>query len=960
MYSSESCISTGKGKSDSMAPPSHRKSTSKARTHRHFAPRAVRCSHALKVILLLLSLTLPIIIREAATAETEESASGTNSRAEADTVWREGYVGDGTTHEQLGQRHWPPVKFTQYSGYANYSRDLTSTHKALNPLYKMMHFIFRMFISDMPPGYVTLTDNNKLALGPKVRQHDWAALLHSYWFLLLIVIFLLTFIIVIPFIGVCYCCFCCCLRCKQYSRSKKRPWRLVCGICLALMVLFLIFGLIVAFIANKFLDRAFEDTKMTMKRSSEDTCAFLKEVADHIYHLMVYNYQEMEAHLDEHLNNAHNHIFLDLGDTSESNALAEMERIFRNMPKAYTLMVQVDALEKEIILLGSQLRDGLRGQKRNLIYAAYALCHLPKCYKWNRENGVMLYGTARCLHMDKVPNTTTYSEAIKKIIEDEFYKIPLNGMLRLNKIKQMILKQMRLVVPPILRSIRRGRIMMLDEATGLRDMIDSLISDIHLNTLRTTKTFEDVYEKFGHDRRAINIVICVLLFAIVVVLTSALICGFFGPKRTMPGPYKPCSKGMAASCLLIAIILIFCAFSFITLVCLFYMMIGLITYSTACASLRDDSSLNIFRQLDPVIDLSRYKTRNMEETATLSASNAIRACQADESIFDLLKETKIYNIKDLLKMEIFLDGSEEIPVFTDDLSMLYLFTEEEKLELNEMRDSNLSSYHSAMYSDVLCTKYTHKEMELMRDETEKFGIELNVRHWESMPACLAYYMSFSDLKRYNEYLLIPMRKDVVKLLTIVKEIDKLILYDNNNFNKGFKILMDATQRSENFIRSKGEDYINNLARNLTLSVNEQLQEYINRLIYEANTNVGHCQPLAYIYHQGVSLLCARLVDPINAFWLATLFCCLLLLPILPVAHCLMCMYLKIYPSPIVAQLAVAEAARCPVCIGPPVRSAWMKANRGRTGHTLPEELDRPIQVVAVRDEAMPSSKRKRE
>lgn len=35
---------------------------------------------------------------------------------------------------------------------------------------------------------------------------------------------------------------------------------------------------------------------------SEDTCTYLKDVADHIYHLFIYNYQEMENHLLHHLN----------------------------------------------------------------------------------------------------------------------------------------------------------------------------------------------------------------------------------------------------------------------------------------------------------------------------------------------------------------------------------------------------------------------------------------------------------------------------------------------------------------------------------------------------------------------------------------------------------------------------------------------------------------------------------
>ncbi|XP_026841451.1 prominin-like protein [Drosophila persimilis] len=299
-------------------PPSERKFTGRGRKH-HFVPLSVRGIHSVVLILVLLSLTMQNLAQDPDAETGTTGASGTESNNKADIVWREGYAGDGTTHEQLGQDHWPSVEYSPYLGFGNYSLDLTSSQKALSPVNTLTHFALRLFLSDLPPGYVTTTANNKLVLGPKVWKNDWAALLAQYWFLLVVVISLLFCIIIIPFIGL---------------------------------------GLFIMFIANKFVDRGLEDSNMTMKRASRDTCTFLKDVADHIYHLLVYNYQELEAHLEDQLNNAHDHIFLDLGDTSESTALAEMERILNNMPKALKIMLQVEALEKDIRFFGSQFRDG--------------------------------------------------------------------------------------------------------------------------------------------------------------------------------------------------------------------------------------------------------------------------------------------------------------------------------------------------------------------------------------------------------------------------------------------------------------------------------------------------------------------------------------------------------------------------------------------------------------------------
>lgn len=55
---------------------------------------------------------------------------------------------------------------------------------------------------------------------------------------------------------------------------------------------------------------------------------------------------------------AHKHILLDLADTSESNSLAELERILDNMPEALQLMREVEKLETDLRFYGAQLRDG--------------------------------------------------------------------------------------------------------------------------------------------------------------------------------------------------------------------------------------------------------------------------------------------------------------------------------------------------------------------------------------------------------------------------------------------------------------------------------------------------------------------------------------------------------------------------------------------------------------------------
>lgn len=73
--------------------------------------------------------------------------------------WREGYEGHGTTHEQIGQLHWPMPEYTPYIAQRNYSDEPAPSSTALIPIYNFTNFLFRIFLTDtkdLPLGKLKL------------------------------------------------------------------------------------------------------------------------------------------------------------------------------------------------------------------------------------------------------------------------------------------------------------------------------------------------------------------------------------------------------------------------------------------------------------------------------------------------------------------------------------------------------------------------------------------------------------------------------------------------------------------------------------------------------------------------------------------------------------------------------------------------------------------------------------
>ncbi|KAH8302677.1 hypothetical protein KR044_009393 [Drosophila immigrans] len=832
-----------------------------------------------------------------------------------DMMAREGH---GTTHEQLGQAHYPLADLTAYESHAVYETARNHTTWLMHPAYNITHFIFDILVNNkpaLPPGYLVVKNESTLALGPKVEQNDWSDLLADYFIIIIFVIILLLMAIIMPFIAVCYCCFCCCRRCKlgcgpcDGPRDKRSAS--ICVILLILLLIVLLIGLLIAFVATRFLDRGFDDTTNTMRRGTQDTCTFLQDIANHIHHVMVYNYEELEAHLTGVLSDAANHIFLDVGDASESNAITELERILDNMPEALRILQELEHMENDLRFNVVMLRDGVRGLKRDVTYTCSILLASEKCKDLLMNSMLQFIDTSTCLHLDKLPFTKIYIEGVKEILKENVAQIPKRALERFQKVGDKIAVAMEAAVPPLRMDISRGHDLFQQHAAKVRNLVEQLISDLHFRTLQSTKAFEDIHDKLGTERNTLSMIVCLFIFLVFLSLVAALIFGCCINKIT------------GGHFLLLAMILIFCIFSLILIMAVFYFIIGLIAYQGACAPLRDHEGNALFSQLDTEMDLNRFLPASGadRESAPLRMSTAIKTCMANQSIFQLLLSNKIYDPDDLMSLKVLSEDQDDEKrglKFEDDLSQVYLFTLDEIKKLEDARTGNLSEFRSTQYAPM-CTPLTPDLKAIMKALTDLSNqIHSLTDNWDD-------YNRVGRISLKNEAMHLYMyeQKYASEILRLIEgmrkrllKVDELILYENRNFTNSIEVLVNAVLRAERFLKSQGNTFINSLGGNLTDVLNYQIELFIEGVVHECNTNIGRCSPLAYIYYRGVDLICYRLVDPLNAFWLGLLICCIAFIPLLFVAHRLMCLWRRLH-SYIVAPIAMAPISGCPACTGAP-------------------------------------------
>lgn len=319
-----------------------------------------------------------------------------------------------------------------------------------------------------------------------------------------------------------------------------------------------------------------------------------------------------------------------------------------------------------------------------------------------------------------------------------------------------------------------------------------------------------------------------------------------------------------------AILLIFCVFSLIALVGLFYFIVGMVSYQGVCAPLRDQENNTLFNQLDTVVDLNQYlphaaSQQSSSLTPPFRMSNAIKACRANHTVFQLLQDNKIYDINNLMDVKIFepqIGMKEKRPaIFTADLSNFVILEPRERKELEYVRDSNLSTYHSVVYTKAYCKQLSPVELPVMINQLKDLKNNLWT-HWGTYDWARTSLENEAIILEKADAHFVPRIKSQMDLLTAnVTEIDQLILYEDKPFGESMELLLAATQRAEDFIRTRGQQYVNTLCENMTNFVEDEIRMYVQRVINECTTSVGNCAPLASIYNHGVNFICNGLVDP---------------------------------------------------------------------------------------------------
>ncbi|XP_055844370.1 prominin-like protein isoform X1 [Episyrphus balteatus] len=794
-------------------------------------------------------------------------------------------------------------------------------------------------------GYISVTEK-QVRPGPKVEHNEWGDLIKHYWPILLVVILTALLVILMPIIGLCFCC----CRCAGACGGRSQPFdkkhdtcrRVFLGFLLICAATGILFGVIIAFTTNAYMQEGVDEATTAVRHGSQDTGAFLNTTSKQINHLLVDNYHQLSRQLEHILKNTSGSLIRKLEETSKAVSLNHLMDFLDNLPDINVKLHRMKNITNELRVYASQLSDGLRGVKRDL------LVMLTKCQTQECKDVLQNYEIGKLdtngFDYNQLPDVTSIIESVDTLIANGIASAGRDGRKAWTNLQNDINRTIEEHIPKITESIEKVGKELKKASDGINDLFTKITKNIDEQTNSGTTLADKYIHEYSIYRFYAGIAISSVLLVILTALTCALFCGICGKR---PDGYGDdcCNKGSGSRFLMLAVAVIFLTISILAVAALVHFLIGLVLQRGVCVPLRNPKTDDLFQYVDNLVDLNNvfYNTNNPKQrNGPLSTGNlppfrishVITACQANETIYEVLHLYNLFDIESINEYPAQLNVIKTLEEFVDGInfeSKIVILSEENEKKILAIASSDLNTFDRDKFTDNLNENITIYSLKSLATQLRKTAEKIKGSSMNDVQVGLRNQAL--HLETYEDNLVLPMREQTRELIALAEELQSKLSYQDKSFEKSIKSLVNEIKQAQTFINVKGRDFIKETAVKLTTFFSEEIQRYLDLVIKSIQTIVGKCAPLAHVYDSAIVSVCNKFVDPLNGFWAGVAWCVILFLPTLVISVKLSSLYQKSdpYPGPLVESEylydAYSERDHIPLANGPKNKRRKSKERR---------------------------------
>ncbi|XP_063700533.1 prominin-like protein isoform X2 [Culicoides brevitarsis] len=825
------------------------------------------------------------------------------------------FINDKT--DEIASEKLLNIQKVQYSTYNRSDTYLSSTSynsKGMAPLYNITNMVIDLFVDDdepIPRGYIVVKEK-KFEVGPKVRDHEWGDLIKKYWAILLVVLIIVLVAVFMPIVGLCFCC----CRCAGACGGRTQPFdkkgdtcrRFFFGLFLVACASAMVFGVVVAFVTNSYLQHGVENATTVARYGINDTTLYLRRTSIHIRHILVDNYNELKTDLEKILNDTGNVVIEKLANESKAIELVRLNNLVKNLNNIQNDLEIMKDETKNLRIRASQLSDGLRGVKRELL-TQLSKCNTKDCKAVKEKYDIGRLDT-NGIDYNQLPDMTNIINGVQELIRNaDLAEAIAHSEEKLKQLSDSINSKIDSNKPSVENALAETGRSLHQVSDDISNVVEEFVGHAHNYGYPNLKKADDYLHKYGIYRYYAGLIISSVLLFVLLCLTFGLMCGVCGKR---PDGYGDdcCNKGAGGRFLMCAVAVIFLTVSALLIIALALFLVGIFVRRGVCDPLSDPSRDQIFKEyIDPLIDLYELFPTKLKKSSHLKnsivkpirISEVISACHENKTIYSVLGLEKIYDVNDIQDYPNKYSIDAKINKFIENIKIppQTLLTEDTKKSILELAESPLRDFDEYKFLDNLTKNITYYNLAGLADQLEETAKKIQTSSNSEIRVSLMNQALI--LRSFQKELVDPMIAGTDNMLAIARNLEKTLKNDAPNFHDAMMQTLKDIQQAETFFKEEATDFVKSIAETLLTGFKEQFTDYLNMVANETQYEIGQCGPISQVYNATLVGACKQVIDPFNGFWTGLVWCLALFFPTLILAVKLSTLYQKSdpYPGPLV-------------------------------------------------------------
>lgn len=810
------------------------------------------------------------------------------------------------------------TEFTNISETPNFLSSTSYNSRGMAPLYNLTNLVIKLFVGTdpVPEGYLIVREV-AVDVGPNVQDNNWGPLLKEYWAVLLVTIICVLLIALMPIIGLCLCC-CRCFggcggRTQPFDKKHDTCRRVLMGLLLICTTSSLVFGVVIAYATNSYMQQGVENITTSARYGVDDTREFLQSTSRQISQLLDVNYQELNTELKKTLNEASDIIIQRLEEESKAEKLNTLNDFVEQLPAIKHNLDRMTLLTRELRVNASQLNDGLRGVKRELL-ASLTKCGTQECINVMEDYKIGRLDT-NGIDYNQLPDLTEITNSVQELVSGNIAQAVQKGVQELERMKQALKRTVSDSIPLVTAaadSTGRAIKSASDELTSKLYSVNDMIGN---NTYKHLKTADSYIAQYSIYRYYAGLAVSSVLLLILMCLICGLLCGICGKR---PDGYGDdcCNKGAGGRFLMFGVAIIFLTFSVMLAFTLVSFLAGSLFRRGVCDSLKKPHDSQVITYIDAYFNVNKHYERIGTQSARskwklqgpnrqldpIRIADVIESCRGNNSIYEVLKLSNFYDIQEIRQFPEDYGIIRELNALKEkiEIGQVKILNEQAKKDIEILRDSRLNDFEAYKFVDHLTDNITLNNLNDIADRLRSVakkappGKDMNEIKVNLMNQAL-------HLSTYQSNLVDPMVRYTKELVNLSTTLESNLKFGHDSFAVAIDDFLTEIQQAETYINANGQPFVEQVTKELTNGVLEQIYAYLNLVIESTSKDIGRCGPLNNVYESMQVATCNRIVDPFNGFWAGVGWCLAIFLPSIVLCVKLSTLYSKSdpYPGPLV-------------------------------------------------------------